>query len=808
MSAKLEKDEQIDIGAEEVDPSSEDFADIFFTNALYKFTWTDIINYSFVCKGWRTALTGSVVTDPVYAQKFRNKFGEQKMNNLFKYRRSREEKTVKQSLLLALEAQMLLRELAEYEKPSAPKIYADVRSQIGKFPIGDSEEQDLLARIAALRKELLKGFKRNANVEKRQKVLEHKIGLLIMHRTSIVELDRKRKKKKVEETDVEEKATFYRDQKKLAHYSNLFYLLRTEPKYFARLAYFIHPVKKEKQQFAETVILTMYANAFSPLEEFLLIELLQTAIDNEIKHANKIEEFTETDSVVPMMIMSYNKRKQGRQYINETFSKTIWEVIKCGEKFGADPKHPNPDRKLLEQWCDKFIKHIMDTVDSLPYGLRLVCKHIHDFSREKFKKAQERDFWKAVGYFVYYRFIGVAITTPDDFGICEKDDIADETVTLNLISIAKVLKAVFTDQITIQDGSPFMIMNDYIESKIPAVRDYFKHVIDVAQPEEALKVNKYRQLSKIEKDTLVILLKEIVQIHQLVSDNKEEIAPDEKDPLRLILKDLGDIPKCPSNDETEIQLELSNRFPPQLSKLERKKNLKTQTVDDAIRIMQKIPGFSGDTFLEIFVRMKLHCKKHGQEELATEVNNVIASLQNLAKYNIVKPDNGFNSFLKDIQAEVIARGKRKEENLKEIERLKTAIKDLDQQKDYMDKKCSDFEAYLESIRQRASAEFTQKTKKFKYKDLQKAKVIADSEIPSSQQGKVQFTITQTSMEQFDILGKIKGLPGFSREFQLELEKLLEAKEDGETIFDTEKGLELYVASTLVFLNKYFFSAKK
>jgi len=126
----------------------------------------------------------------------------------------------------------------------------------------------------------------------------------------------------------------------------------------------------------------------------------------------------------------------------------------------------------------------------------------------------------------------------------------------------------------------------------------------------------------------------------------------------------------------------------------------------------------------------------------------------------------------------------------------------------MEKKCTDFESYLESIRQRASAEFTQKTKKFKYKDLQKAKVIADSEIPSTQQGKVQFTITQVSMEQFDIQGKIKGLPGFSREFQLELEKLLEAKEDGEIIFDTEKGLELYVASTLVFLNKYFFSAKK
>lgn len=65
-----------------------------------------------------------------------------------------------------------------------------------------------------------------------------------------------------------------------------------------------------------------------------------------------------------------------------------------------------------------------------------------------------------------------------------------------------------------------------------------------------------------------------------------------------------------------------------------------------IRVLRKIPGFSGDTFLEIFVRMKLHCKKIGEDELANEVNQVIANLQNLAKYGLVSPKDGFNSFLK------------------------------------------------------------------------------------------------------------------------------------------------------------------
>lgn len=40
--------------------------------------------------------------------------------------------------------------------------------------------------------------------------------------------------------------------------------------------------------------------------------------------------------------------------------------------------------------------------------------------------------------------------------------------------------------------------------------------------------------------------------------------------------------------ETEVELALENRFPPQLSKMDLKKNLKTETIDAAIKIMQKV----------------------------------------------------------------------------------------------------------------------------------------------------------------------------------------------------------------------------
>jgi len=298
MSAKLEKDEEIDVAqVEEIDPGSEEMAQIIVTNqhTLRILSFEDIRSCSLVSWGWKEAVLGPVIAEPLFAEKFLHKYGQAKINKLFAYRSKNEERCTLRCNLLLLEGQMLLRELAEYkpEPHSHTKLYMDIRDQTSKFPIGDAEEQDLLARIHALRQDLLKGFKRNASIEKHQKTVEHKIGLLIQHRSSIFELDRKQKKKKKGGAiDIETaQPIFYKDSKKMANYANFFYLLRTEPKYFAKLAYLIPPVKKEKQTFAETVILTMYANAFSPLEEFLLLELLQKSIENEIKNSQKLDNY-------------------------------------------------------------------------------------------------------------------------------------------------------------------------------------------------------------------------------------------------------------------------------------------------------------------------------------------------------------------------------------------------------------------------------------------------------------------------------------------------------------------------------------
>jgi len=142
--------------------------------------------------------------------------------------------------------------------------------------------------------------------------------------------------------------------------------------------------------------------------------------------------------------------------------------------------------------------------------------------------------------------------------------------------------------------------------------------------------------------------------------------------------------------------------------------------------------------------------------------------------------------------------------------LKATIADLNEQKDHMEKKIKDFEDYLQSIRNKLTQNFQAKTKVFSYKQLTKkdCNIVHSSLLTEANASKVKFTITQTSVEEFNVKGSIKGLAVFKREFKIDLGTLLEAKEDGQQVFDTQEGMELLVGPTLVFLNKNFYASKK
>lgn len=63
-------------------------------------------------------------------------------------------------------------------------------------------------------------------------------------------------------------------------YQSLFYLLQTEPKYLAKLIF--EMPQSRSNRFVEAAILTIFNYAANSREEFLLIKLFNTALQEEI----------------------------------------------------------------------------------------------------------------------------------------------------------------------------------------------------------------------------------------------------------------------------------------------------------------------------------------------------------------------------------------------------------------------------------------------------------------------------------------------------------------------------------------------
>jgi len=70
----------------------------------------------------------------------------------------------------------------------------------------------------------------------------------------------------------------------------------------------------------ETLLLTLYGDAFSPREEFLILNLFKHAMELEVAHIKAPSELTQADSVIVKIILTYNKRKLGVEYLKNALT--------------------------------------------------------------------------------------------------------------------------------------------------------------------------------------------------------------------------------------------------------------------------------------------------------------------------------------------------------------------------------------------------------------------------------------------------------------------------------------------------------
>ncbi|NWZ67360.1 IQGA1 protein, partial [Acrocephalus arundinaceus] len=504
---------------------------------------------------------------------------------------------------------------------------AVVRKFVHLLDQSDQDFQEELE-LMKLREEVVTLIRSNQQLENDLNLMDIKIGLLVKNKITLQDVvshsKKLTKKNKEQLSDMMMlnkqrgglKALSKEKREKLEAYQHLFYLLQTNPAYLAKLIFQMPQNKSTK--FMDSVIFTLYNYASNQREEYLLLRLFQTALQEEIKSkVDQIHEIVTGNPTVIKMVVSFNRGARGQNALRQILAPVVKEIIddkslniktdpvdiykswvnQMESQTGEASKLPydvTPEQALsheevrtrldasirnMRTVTDKFLSAIISSVDKIPYGMRFIAKVLKDSLHDKFPDAGEDEILKIVGNLLYYRYMNPAIVAPDAFDIIDLSAGGQLTTDQrrNLGSIAKMLQHAASNKMFMGDNAHLSIINEYLLQSYQKFRRFFQAACEVPELQDKFNIDEYSDLVTLTKPVIYISIGEIINTHTLLLDHQDAIAPEHNDPIHELLDDLGEVPTIESliggegsgnvNDpnremlaKTEVSLTLTNKF--------------------------------------------------------------------------------------------------------------------------------------------------------------------------------------------------------------------------------------------------------
>ena len=497
------------------------------------------------------------------------------------------------------------------------------------------EDFDQELELQNLKGEITKMIRANQALEKDLDMMDIKIGLLVSNQIDVQEVLAHDKSllKKIhlrrspastsdtatlrKESNTGLKALKKESREKLDAYQHLFYLLQTNPEYLAKLI-FVMP-QSNTTRFMESVILTLYNFGANAREEYLLLNLFKTALEEEIM--SKVERpndiLTGNPLVMCMIVRFYRVGGGGKKALRDILGPMITSVLEdkncsininpveiykqwinsmeyhSGQVAGMPYdvtaeqalKYDEVRKRLqksitkLKQVTTMFLATIVKSGNKLPYGILYIARVLRSALRKKFPGISDKESLKIVGNLIYYRYINSAIAAPDAFEIIANSVTLNNDQRRNLGSIAKILQAAAMKKGFGDEAAHLVELNNYIVGAHDKFKHFFMECCGVKDPEDHFMMDRYTEVTLIAKPVVYITLQEICDTHSLLLRHRFQIAPREGDKLQELLDDLGDEPSLcsllgaaslPSGSledrslghlaQTEVCLTLTNKF--------------------------------------------------------------------------------------------------------------------------------------------------------------------------------------------------------------------------------------------------------
>ena len=122
------------------------------------------------------------------------------------------------------------------------------------------------------------------------------------------------------------KALKRESREKLDAYQHLFYHLQTHPEYLAKLIFVMPQTSSTK--FLDSVILSLYNFGANQREEYMLLKLFKTALEEEIyKKVDKLSDIVSGNPMVIKLIVGFYKSGQGQAALRQILGPLIKQIL-------------------------------------------------------------------------------------------------------------------------------------------------------------------------------------------------------------------------------------------------------------------------------------------------------------------------------------------------------------------------------------------------------------------------------------------------------------------------------------------------
>ncbi|OJT07371.1 GTPase-activating protein [Trametes pubescens] len=724
----------------------------------------------------------------------------------------------------------------------------EVEDELGR---AQKRLRELKARISAQ-------SKRNFVLERDVRFLDSRIGLLIQNRMALDEQNEV--EKHLEEVDATE--GHYPDDRKLQQYSNLFFLLQSEPRHIASLCRLVSLT--EIDTLLQTVMFTLYGNQYESREEHLLLTMFQSVLSSQFETATEFGSLLRANTPVSRMMTTYTRRGPGQSYLKSVLAERINSLIEhkdlnleinpvkvyeqmiqqIEEETGSLP--PNlprgvapevaaangdvqaiiaPRLTMLMEIANSFLLTIIDSMESVPYGIRWICKQIRSLTRRKYPDATDYAICSLIGGFFFLRFINPAIVTPQAYMLVEGVPAKHPRRTLTLI--AKMLQNLANKPSYAKEA--YMItLNPFVENNKARINQFLNNLCEVGDFYDTLEMDQYMALSK--KDLVInITLNELYNTHSLILQHIEALSPNDKQHLRILTDELGAAPpQVPRKENRAIELPLYSRWetPVQdilLDSVSPSDMLYMEAKSIFVQLIRSIPGLA-DKRPHNLAAIAERAATTKDATLVRKGIKVKEMLRELEEQKIVERSDDFKLMQDEVAAELVHLGNLREKVLLETKSLEAVYKTICDHNNYLRGQLEQYKAYLQNVRLTSSKEKGSSTGvgvvtvggkekkqskpivhgpyRFTHAQLEKEGIIVESNVPDNRRPNIYFNFTSPTPGTFIIALHYKGREKAILEMDLNIDDLLEKQKDNKHLLDLEY-VQLNVPKVLGLLNKIF-----